>query len=218
MFKKRFTQIAIPAALLLFAGASQAVVTNIAVNGGFETGNFSGWTQFPSTGTTQSITTVNPSSGTYAANIDVPVGAGAVNNVLKQQRLLDGLGLLSPGDVINFSFDYRGSASAGGVFFVKSICETAGGTCGDKLEGPLSFDQPDWTSFAGNFTLGADVSAYTLEFAAICGADENCFSNYYIDNVVINADIDPIPVPAAVWLFGSGLLGLIGIARKKKAA
>ena len=27
-----------------------------------------------------------------------------------------------------------------------------------------------------------------------------------------------VPVPAAVWLFGSGLLGLIGIARRKKAA
>ena len=27
-----------------------------------------------------------------------------------------------------------------------------------------------------------------------------------------------IPVPAAVWLFSSGLLGLIGIARRKKAA
>ena len=27
-----------------------------------------------------------------------------------------------------------------------------------------------------------------------------------------------IPLPAAVWLFGSGLLGLIGIARRKKAA
>jgi len=26
-----------------------------------------------------------------------------------------------------------------------------------------------------------------------------------------------IPVPAAVWLFGSGLLGLIGIARRKAA-
>jgi len=24
-----------------------------------------------------------------------------------------------------------------------------------------------------------------------------------------------VPIPAAVWLFGSGLLGLIGIARKK---
>jgi len=27
----------------------------------------------------------------------------------------------------------------------------------------------------------------------------------------------PTPVPAAVWLFGSGLLGLIGMARRKKA-
>ena len=26
-----------------------------------------------------------------------------------------------------------------------------------------------------------------------------------------------VPVPAAVWLFGSGLLGLIGMARRKKA-
>ena len=26
-----------------------------------------------------------------------------------------------------------------------------------------------------------------------------------------------VPVPAAVWLFGSGLLGLIGVARRKKA-
>jgi hypothetical protein len=27
-----------------------------------------------------------------------------------------------------------------------------------------------------------------------------------------------IPVPAAVWLFGSGLIGLVGVARRKKAA
>jgi hypothetical protein len=30
--------------------------------------------------------------------------------------------------------------------------------------------------------------------------------------------VGAVPVPAAVWLFGSGLLGLIGIARRKKAA
>lgn len=28
----------------------------------------------------------------------------------------------------------------------------------------------------------------------------------------------PIPLPAAVWLFGSGLLGLVGIARRRKAS
>ncbi|MFC1773858.1 VPLPA-CTERM sorting domain-containing protein [Pseudomonadota bacterium] len=26
-----------------------------------------------------------------------------------------------------------------------------------------------------------------------------------------------VPVPASIWLFGSGLLGLIGIAKRKKA-
>jgi hypothetical protein len=30
--------------------------------------------------------------------------------------------------------------------------------------------------------------------------------------------IQAVPVPAAVWLFGSGLLGLVGVARRKKAA
>ena len=35
----------------------------------------------------------------------------------------------------------------------------------------------------------------------------------YIDNLQVSA----VPVPAAAWLFGSGLLGLTGIARRRKA-
>jgi len=35
---------------------------------------------------------------------------------------------------------------------------------------------------------------------------------FYIEGL----NITQVPVPAAVWLFGSGLLGLIGIARRKK--
>ena len=30
-------------------------------------------------------------------------------------------------------------------------------------------------------------------------------------------DIQAVPVPAAVWLFGSGLLGLVGVVRRKKS-
>ena len=40
------------------------------------------------------------------------------------------------------------------------------------------------------------------------------------DYVRVLTDFSPgavVPVPAAIWLFGSGLLGLIGIARRKKA-
>lgn len=35
-------------------------------------------------------------------------------------------------------------------------------------------------------------------------------------NLVMVTNVAAVPVPAAVWLFGSGLLGLIGFARKKK--
>jgi len=35
----------------------------------------------------------------------------------------------------------------------------------------------------------------------------------------LNKPVDTVvPVPAAVWLFGSGLLGLVGMARRKKSA
>jgi len=38
-------------------------------------------------------------------------------------------------------------------------------------------------------------------------------------NAVVFADwrISTVPVPAAVWLFGSGLMGLVGVARRKKS-
>jgi hypothetical protein len=36
-------------------------------------------------------------------------------------------------------------------------------------------------------------------------------------NANFNANMSPVPVPAALWLFGTGLLGLAGIARRKKA-
>ena len=34
---------------------------------------------------------------------------------------------------------------------------------------------------------------------------------------IVAVDLQPVPVPAAVWLFGSGLLGLIGVARRRRA-
>jgi hypothetical protein len=43
--------------------------------------------------------------------------------------------------------------------------------------------------------------------------------DFYFDQATLNAQaVSTIPVPAAVWLFGSGLLGLAGFARAKQRA
>ncbi len=44
-------------------------------------------------------------------------------------------------------------------------------------------------------------------------------SNYsYYAWAVRSGDVNTIPIPAAAWLFGSGLIGLVGIARRRRTA
>jgi hypothetical protein len=54
--------------------------------------------------------------------------------------------------------------------------------------------------------------------------DDSCFP---VDEVFIDSNrvagyltyvINPVPVPAAIWLFGTGILGLIGFSKRKKSA
>jgi hypothetical protein len=54
-----------------------------------------------------------------------------------------------------------------------------------------------------------------LSFGFGAVSTENNGSGIFYDNLVF-AEVAPVPVPAAVWLFGSGLLGLVGVARRRK--
>lgn len=51
-----------------------------------------------------------------------------------------------------------------------------------------------------------------------CGLQRSVDYAYINSNIPGSWTIDPIPIPSALWLFGSGLLGLIGISKRKKAA
>ena len=56
-----------------------------------------------------------------------------------------------------------------------------------------------------------DIGNQSIE-AEWCGG-KNCVTSAYFAGTMPTA---PIPVPAAVWMFTSGLLGLIGFARRKR--
>ena len=71
-----------------------------------------------------------------------------------------------------------------------------------------------------NYWSGTEdqLAGYAWEFGFDNGfPDSFTVSSFFGSWAVHSGDVSAIPVPAAVWLFGSGLLGLIGIARRKKA-
>jgi hypothetical protein len=41
---------------------------------------------------------------------------------------------------------------------------------------------------------------------------------FLVDDLSLNATLSSVPAPAAVWLFGTGLLGFIGFSKRRKAA
>jgi hypothetical protein len=48
-------------------------------------------------------------------------------------------------------------------------------------------------------------------------AEQTVLSANDIDHITSIYGVAAVPIPAAVWLFGSGLMGLIGIARRRRA-
>ena len=63
----------------------------------------------------------------------------------------------------------------------------------------------------GSFNFDATPGKYFVSFFGFANTSAPLLGNYGIE-------ISQIPVPAAVWLFGSGLLGLCLISRRNKAA
>ncbi len=209
---KNFRAPVLAASLMLCSAGAMASGVDIAVNGDVETGDFTGWDTFDNGGTV-SISTDNPSGGVYSINLN---GSGGPNNPVAKNANI-GVGVITPGAEVTISFDIRGSATAGGVLFVELFSEIAGGGVSESqiLGGAPLFPDADssiWTNYSFTTTVGPDVSGgISVQFAAICGADAGCVSNYYVDNLTVKAAV--IPVPAAVWLFGSAI-GLLGLRKR----
>jgi len=58
---------------------------------------------------------------------------------------------------------------------------------------------------------------YSLSYTATTGDEPNGF-DYLTYELYLTGTVSSVPIPAAAWLFCSGLLGLVGMARRKKVA
>ena len=106
----------------------------------------------------------------------------------------------------------------------------------DNMDGSWNAEVFDVSNVSGgsltltgntNFSLGIDWGAGYFgdtNFSLISSPDTYLIVFYGFNNLgdrisgnTQAVDLAPIPVPAAVWLFGSGIIGLIGVARRKKA-
>ncbi len=67
------------------------------------------------------------------------------------------------------------------------------------------------------FLSGSSLKGYKFSFINTNNSDTDPYVFYIAELNAVSTGKTVIPVPAAVWLFGSALVGLIGVARTKRA-
>ena len=203
--------------LALATTAHAATTIELAVNGDFETGDYTGWAQFPTGAGQQTVTNVNPSSGVFAGAINNDVAFS--NSLIKQANI--GIGQVTPGQMVSISFDARGSyAAPGGVAFAEFFSELdGGGTSSAEILGgaPLAINgDPDvWTSFNFTATTGPDVTGgITLQLGATNGPGTP--TQMFYDNVSITIESTAIPEPASAAFLCLGGIGMMLRRRRRR--
>ena len=178
---------------IVFATSSTAVAA--LVNGGFETGDLTGWTQVGTDpGVSLYVAPFNPHSGTYHAT----TGYSADWQYIGQ----DIATTLGQSYTVDFWLS-NGDATPGGDN--RFVARWNGTTKIDLLN--LPYDSPDYTHYS--YTAVATGTSTTIDFGFIYNPGWFDF-----DDVSMNQVSSAVPIPGAIWLLGSGLIGLIGIRRR----
>jgi hypothetical protein len=128
-----------------------------------------------------------------------------------------GVGPVVTTDVYQTPVNFSGPSSIGPGTTFTAPTSAAGDTLRISWSGPFMFVPPGYASEAAL----AGSATFTGQTFSTLGISSGSYqwtwgSGATADSLTLN--VGAVPVPAAVWLFGSGLLGLVGMARRKKVA
>jgi len=143
----------------------------------------------------------------------------AVETLVFQEQLLDG----SESGLWYFGFDAKAgnlASPATAEAFIKVLDAGFQPVANGLIQLNTTSISPDWNRYEAivDFDIvGAGAVRTQFGFQTLTGND--VASDNFYDNVTWQqtSSVNPVPVPAAVWLFGSGLVGLVGVARRRKS-
>jgi len=161
------------------------------------------------------ITNIEIDSGTAAGSsgaIGGTFGVGAISDFgAYQTAAVSGAGTLSITDatgVLNADLVWLDIATLGigGIVNTQGIANLSNisytGTNADLVA-------------LGNAPAG--IQTATFQFTGVTSLTQLFTTNTGTTQTSFSGSITAVPVPAAVWLFGSGLLGMVGVARRRRS-
>lgn len=184
--------IAIFLSVLFFSFQVATARAELVTNGGFESGDFSGWTL--SNVSFTSVTLISTSYPVHSGSYSARLGSVYSDGYLSQNIAT------VAGEQYTVSFWLASTGNIGNHFSV-----SLGGT---TLFDQMNIPGQDYTEYS--YTVTADSNNALLTLAS---RDDVNFLR--LDDVsVVSANASSVPEPGAVWFLGSGLISLIGLRRR----
>lgn len=212
--------------VLAFSAFIQGSASAYLQNGSFETGDLTGWNYFygsvevVTSATAYDGTQYNPTHGSYMAKLTPVFGDNSPGSAYFVDLYVNQyIPPLNTGDRLIFDWAFLGMDEAEyqgedilDIDWAEMAYPSNHVLADTGHESAYGSDYTDtgWQTF--EYILHSDEYPYLIEFRS-SGLDE-INSVLLVDNVRILTPA--VPLPAAVWLLGSGLVGLVGLRRKMK--